>query len=307
MARKSGVLIRQLFGNCSNPCAGLLHHRRKLLSNSIQTLTPNTIPSTTEPSLFACKLPLSSPNLHFVRRSDSGLLFSSPPKVVIISQVDDYKRAVKEVEDGLLPAVFYFIRHDRSPMWSVASEKLHNLRKQFPHVTLYKVISIPVPTFHFYRNGGKVAKVGEVELQYAFAKFYRYVVPIETTQPTSSFGMGERRGQQLVIRAKKDENDIGVVRGWKVGRAEELSQRRGVVTLSEQRGGLVDAVESGTAPSLHEVMQAVESLPGGQLGSCLWWFAKGLFAYKPEKRVMFSNVQGLYFKVDWLLHEMAEE
>ncbi|PQM34609.1 uncharacterized protein Pyn_31960 [Prunus yedoensis var. nudiflora] len=103
MARKSGVLIRQLFGNCSNPCAGLLHHRR--------------------------------------------LLFSSPPKVVIISQVDDYKRAVKEVEDGFLPGVFYFIRHDRSPMWSVASEKLLDLRKQFPHVTLYKVISIPVASF----------------------------------------------------------------------------------------------------------------------------------------------------------------
>lgn len=119
--------------------------------------------------------------------------------------------------------------------------------------------------------------------------------------------MGERRAQQLVIQAKKYENDQGIVREWKVGSVEQVLQRRGAATLLEQRGGLVEAVESSTAPSLDEVMQAVESLPGGRSRSPLWSYARGLFKYQPNKRVMFSNVHGTYFKVAWLLHQMAEE
>ncbi|CAB4286942.1 unnamed protein product [Prunus armeniaca] len=110
--------------------------------------------------------------------------------------------------------------------------------------------------------------------------------------------MGERRAEQLVMQARKDENDRGVVRGWKVG-----SERRGAATLLEQRGGLIEAVESITAPSLHEVMQAVESLPGGRSDSCLRWFARGLFKCQPKKRVMFSKVQGPFF-VKWLRNKL---
>ncbi|PQQ20602.1 uncharacterized protein Pyn_04640 [Prunus yedoensis var. nudiflora] len=281
MARKSGVLIRQLFGNCSsNPCAGLLHHRRELYSNAIQTGSPiSTFWGLTPPSHFLCKVPLSSPNLHFERRSDSGLSFSSPPKMVIISNTDDYNGAIKQVKDGLLPAVFYFVSHRCSPVNTSASNLLHELRREFPHVTIYKRIMTPAvdmgkilldmntdlePTFHCYQNGEFVAEIRRHQLEDAFEKFYKYVVPLETTQPTSSFGMVKRRAQQL-------------------------------------------AVESSTAPSLDEVMQAVESLPGGRSHSRLWLYAIGLFKDQPNKRVMFSNMHGTYLKVAWLLHQMAEE
>ncbi|XP_008245925.1 PREDICTED: uncharacterized protein LOC103344076, partial [Prunus mume] len=115
MARNSGTLIRQLFGNWRKPCAGLLHHRRKLLPSSIQTLTLTSIPSTTRSLPPPCKLPLSSPNLHFKERSDKGLVFSRPANMVTISNKDDYDRAIKQVKDGLWPAVFYWVSCDRTP------------------------------------------------------------------------------------------------------------------------------------------------------------------------------------------------
>ncbi|PQM41917.1 uncharacterized protein Pyn_04276 [Prunus yedoensis var. nudiflora] len=97
MARKSGILIGHLFGNWSNSCAGLLHHRRKLLPSSIQTLTLSSIHTLTPHLPSPCKLPLSSPNLHFVGRFDEGLVFSRPAKMVIISNKHDYDRASKQV------------------------------------------------------------------------------------------------------------------------------------------------------------------------------------------------------------------
>ncbi|BFG32025.1 hypothetical protein CerSpe_182990 [Prunus speciosa] len=324
MARNSGILIRQLFGNWSNPCAGLLHHRRKLLPSSIQTLTLTSIPSTTPCLPPPCKLPLSSPNLHFKERSDKGLVFSRPANMVIISNKDDYDRAIKQVKDGLWPAVFYLVAYDRTPLWTFSTFKLHRLREEFPHVTIYKIIGIPVtnmekmwkytkpdemPEFHFYLNGEKEGDLhGSDKLQDIFAELYRNVAPVEATQPMGSSGMGERRAEQLVVHANKDENDKGSVRALSQWRdAATLSQLRGAAALAQGSGGLVEAVESSTAPSLDEVMQAVESLPGGCANSILWWFARGLFKYQPKKRVMFSKVQGLYFKVAWLMHEMAEE
>ncbi|PQM38111.1 uncharacterized protein Pyn_13749 [Prunus yedoensis var. nudiflora] len=324
MARNSGILIRQLFGNWSKPCAGLLHHRRKLLPSSIQTLTLTSIPSTTPCLPPPCKLPLSSPNLHFKERSDKGLVFSRPANMVIISSKDDYDRTIKQVKDGLWPAVFYLVACDTTPLWSYSTFKLRRLRQEFPHVTIYKVIGTPVvdmekmwkylkadltPAFHFYLNGEKVGDIrGSKKLQDIFAALYRNVIPVEATQPTGSSGMGERRAEQLVIQAKKYENDKGSVRALSQRRdAAILTQLRGTATLAQGNGGLVEAVESSTAPSLDEVMRAVESLPGGRANGILWWFARGLFKYQPKKRVMFSKVQGLYFKVAWLMHEMAEE
>ncbi|BFG38380.1 hypothetical protein CerSpe_246540 [Prunus speciosa] len=317
MARNSGILIRQLFGSWSNPCAGLLHHRRKLLPNSIQTLNLTSIRRTAPSSLPPCKLSLSSPYLHLKQFSDSDILFSSPTNMVIISNRDDYNRAVTEVKDGLLPAVFYFIYDRCSPVCTAASRVLHRLREQFPHVTIFKVIKAPAvdieeilvnmdpeisPTFHCYLNGEMVSKIGLFGLHTMWEELYSNVILVQTTKPKGSSGMGKRKGEQLDIQAKKDENDKGVVRGGKVG-----SERRSAATLLEQRGGLVEAVESSTAPSLHEVMRAVESLPGGHSDSRLWWFARGLFKCQPKKRVMFSKVQGPFFKIAWLLREMAKE
>ncbi|XP_008245539.1 PREDICTED: uncharacterized protein LOC103343673 [Prunus mume] len=153
---------------------------------------------------------------------------------------------------------------------------------KFPHVTIYKIIKPPVanmeeilgnmvpdyrPTFHCFQNGEKVFEVDLYELRIAFEQLYSYVVPVGTTQPTGSSGMEERRAEQLVIQAKKEENDKEVAGGFKLGSGRALSQRKGAATLSQQRGGLVEAVESSTAPSLHDVMQAVESLPGGRSDS----------------------------------------
>ncbi|CAL9026128.1 unnamed protein product, partial [Prunus brigantina] len=55
-----------------------------------------------------------------------------------------------------------------------------------------------------------VSKIGLFGLQIMWAKLYRGVVPVETTKPTGSSGMGERKGEQLAVQAKKDENDKGV-------------------------------------------------------------------------------------------------
>ncbi|XP_016647073.1 PREDICTED: uncharacterized protein LOC107880313 [Prunus mume] len=112
------------------------------------------------------------------------------------------------------------------------------------------------PTFHCFQNGEKVFEVDLYELRIAFEQLYSYVVPVGTTQPTGSSGMEERRAEQLVIQAKKEENDKEVAGGFKLGSGRALSQRKGAATLSQQRGGLVEAVESSTAPSLHDVMQA---------------------------------------------------
>ncbi|CAB4280232.1 unnamed protein product [Prunus armeniaca] len=323
MARKSGILIRHLFGNWSNPCAGLLHHRRKLLPSSIQTLTLSSFYGLTPRLPSPCKLPVSSPILHFMGHSDKGLVFSRPQKMVIISNKDDYDKAIKQVTDGLLPAVFYFIDHKCIPDSSYEPALLlRGLRMKFPHVTIYKIIKPPVvdmeeilgnmvpdyrPTFHCFQNGEKVFEVDLYELRIAFEQLYSHVIPVGTTQPTGSSGMEERRAEQLVIQAEKEENDKEVAGGFKVGSGRALSQRKGAATLSQRRGGLVEAVESSTAPSLHDVMQAVESLPGGRSDGLLWWYARGLFKGQPKKRVMFSNMQGLYFKVAWLLREIAKE
>ncbi|PQM41920.1 uncharacterized protein Pyn_04279 [Prunus yedoensis var. nudiflora] len=83
--------------------------------------------------------------------------------------------------------------------------------------------------------------------------------------------MGVRRAEQLVIQAKKDENDKGSERVSSQWRgAATLSQLRGSAALAQGSGGLVEAVESSTAPSLDEVMQAVESWDGGHADSILW-------------------------------------
>ncbi|BFG32026.1 hypothetical protein CerSpe_183010 [Prunus speciosa] len=291
MGRKSGILIGHLFGNWSNPCAGLLHHRRKLLPSSIQTLTLSSIHTLTPHLPSPCKLPLSSPNLHFVGRFDEGLVFSRPAKMVIISNKDDYDRAIKQVTDGLLPAVFYFISYKCIPdSCYTAALVLSELRENFPHVTIYKIFKPPVtdmeeilgnmvpdyvPSFHCFQNGEKVFEVDLYQWRSAFEHLYR---------------MDERRAEQLVIQAKKDENDKEVAEGFKEGSGRALSQRIGAATLS-----------------LHDVMQGVESLPGGHSDSLLWWYARGLFKGQPKKRVMFSNLQGPYFKVAWLLREIAEE
>ncbi|PQM41916.1 uncharacterized protein Pyn_04275 [Prunus yedoensis var. nudiflora] len=207
---------------------------------------------------------------------------------------------------GLLPAVFYFISYKCIPdSVYTAALVLSELRENFPHVTIYKIFKPPVtdmeeilgnmvpdyvPSFHCFQNGEKVFEVDLYQWRSAFEHLYSYVVPIGTTQPTGSSRMEERRAEQLVIQAKKDENDKEVAEGFKEGSGRALSQRIGAATLS-----------------LHDVMQAVESLPGGHSDSLLWWYARGLFKGQPKKRVMFSNLQGPYFKVAWLLREIAEE
>ncbi|KAH0975069.1 hypothetical protein GBA52_016968 [Prunus armeniaca] len=232
--------------------------------------------------------------------------------MVIISNKDDYDKAIKQVTDGLLPAVFYFIDHKCIPDSSYEPALLlRGLRMKFPHVTIYKIIKPPVVDMEEILGNMvpdyRVFEVDLYELRIAFEQLYSHVIPVGTTQPTGSSGMEERRAEQLVIQAEKEENDKEVAGGFKVGSGRALSQRKGAATLSQRRGGLVEAVESSTAPSLHDVMQAVESLPGGRSDGLLWWYARGLFKGQPKKRVMFSNMQGLYFKVAWLLREIAKE
>ncbi|KAL6280658.1 hypothetical protein ACE6H2_017539 [Prunus campanulata] len=164
-----------------------------------------------------------------------GLVFSRPAKMVIISNKDDYDRAIKQVTDSNY----------------VAASILSELRQNFPHVTIYKIFQPPatdmeeilvnmvpdyMPSFHCFQNGEKVFEVDLYQWRSAFEQLYSYVVPIGTTQATGSSGMEERRAEQLVIQAKKDENDKEVGGGFKVGSGRALSQRRSAATL----GGRVE-------------------------------------------------------------------
>ncbi|XP_050143781.1 uncharacterized protein LOC126619435 isoform X13 [Malus sylvestris] len=192
---------------------------------------------------------------------------------------------------------------------------VRKIMEHFPHVKLYKVlltvesdlrpiahdlgVSI-MPTFLFYQNG---VKVDEVVGGYAdpvmdmCEKLYRYVRPIETPQRTRSSWKGKTDTQQLVLQAKKDENDVVVAGGWKVGDGSMFFQ---------WKGGAV-AVDSSDVPSVSEVMKDVESLCTAPKGFSMWCFAKGLFTAKPEKRVIFSNIKDPGLKIGWFREEMEVE
>ncbi|KAM1251101.1 hypothetical protein ACFX2J_033406 [Malus domestica] len=335
MARKnSGVLIRETMigigiGNRYNPRipipGRLLHHHR-----TVQTLAPpNSMPTT---AAAASAIPSSNAYASSLaslpaRVSASGalsasalgpgskLLFPSPQDMIMLTEKKEYKRAIKQVKGGRLAAVFYFTAAACPNTVTYSIPIVRKIREHFPHVKLYKVlitvesdlrpiahdlgVSI-MPTFLFYQNG---VKVDEVVGGYAdpvmdiCEKLYRYVRPVETPQRTRSSWKGKTDTQQLVLQAKKYENDVVVAGGWKVGDGSMFFQ---------WKGGAV-AVDGSDVPSVSEVMKDVESLCTAPKGFSMWCFAKGLFTAKPEKRVIFSNIKDPRLKIGWFREEMEVE
>ncbi|KAK9933114.1 hypothetical protein M0R45_020322 [Rubus argutus] len=87
-------------------------------------------------------------------------------------------------------------------------------------------------------------------------------------------------------------------------REKKLSQQIDrLITLVENRNVAV-AMRKNT--SIPEVMRVVESLPGAEPGSKLWFFATRLFLSQ-EKREMFCTIKDPNLKVQWLNYELAEK
>ncbi|KAM0998429.1 hypothetical protein ACFX2I_008169 [Malus domestica] len=175
MARNSRVLLRQLLGNRTKPCAALIHHHNlKNPFNIIQTLTtsvpitpsspprrppPLAISSTSKPF---CTLD-SSPKKEIIIGSTSRWSinykgYSGIPLILLNNHYDQYVRAVKTIQ----------VSH-------VTSDMFMEMCEPFPHVTAYEFILDPeedkyksilenlniprTPTFHFYQNGKKVVEI----------------------------------------------------------------------------------------------------------------------------------------------------
>ncbi|XP_050143764.1 uncharacterized protein LOC126619435 isoform X1 [Malus sylvestris] len=283
--------------------------------NSMPTTVASVIPSSNAPSLASLPARVSASSALSALGPGSKLLFPSPQDMIMLTEKKEYKRAIKQVKGGRLPAVFYFTTSACPNTVTYSIPIVRKIREHFPHVKLYKVlitvesdlrpiahdlgVSI-MPTFLFYQNG---VKVDEVVGAYAdpvmdiCEKLYRYVRPVETPQRTRSSWKGKTDTQQLVLQAKKDENDVVVAGGWKVGDGSMFFQ---------WKGGAV-AVDSSDVPSVSEVMKDVESLCTAPKGFSMWCFAKGLFTAKPEKRVIFSNIKDPRLKIGWFREEMEVE
>ncbi|KAB2621396.1 thioredoxin O1 [Pyrus ussuriensis x Pyrus communis] len=162
MARKNcGVLIRETMigieiglGNRYNPRipipGRLLHHHR-----TVQTLAPpNSMPTT---AAAASAIPSSNASASSLaslpaRVSASGvlsasalgpgskLLFPSPQDMIMLTEKEEYKRAIKQVKGGRLPAVFYFTGAACPNTVTYSIPIVRKIREHFPHVKLYKVL-----------------------------------------------------------------------------------------------------------------------------------------------------------------------
>ncbi|KAM1953494.1 hypothetical protein ACFX15_007828 [Malus domestica] len=175
MARNSRVLLRQLLGNRTKPCAALIHHHNlKNPFNLIQTLktsvpiTPSSPPRRLPPLAISstsnpfCTLD-SSPKKEIIIGSTSRWSinykgYSGIPLILLNNHYDQYVRAVKTIQ----------VSH-------VTSDMFMEMCEPFPHVTAYEFILDPeedkyksilenlniprTPTFHFYQNGKKVAEI----------------------------------------------------------------------------------------------------------------------------------------------------
>lgn len=87
-------------------------------------------------------------------------------------------------------------------------------------------------------------------------------------------------------------------------REKKLSQQIDrLITLVENRNVAVAMRKNASIP---EVMRVVESLPGAEPGSKLWFFATSLFLAQ-EKREMFCAIKDPNLKVQWLNYELAEK
>lgn len=91
----------------------------------------------------------------------------------------------------------------------------------------------------------------------------------------------------------------------------------GAAKLSQQINRLVEVVEARStassrlmtgsqSTSVSEVMKAVESLSGIEIGSQLWWFATELFCSQ-EKREMFSVMKDPEMKLQFILRNQERE
>lgn len=113
--------------------------------------------------------------------------------------------------------------------------------------------------------------------------------PFQTAEDMGSLTL---RGKERAGAAEQDR------------REKKLSQQIDrLITLVENRN---DAVAMRKNTSIPEVMRAVESLPGAEPGSKLWFFATRLFLSQ-EKREMLCAIKDPNLKVQWLNYELAEK
>ncbi|KAM1009040.1 hypothetical protein FF1_005364 [Malus domestica] len=206
-----------------------------------------------------------------------AIKFPRPADIVILWKQDQVERAIQKVQDGLLPAVFYFASQICVDSNLFGSPTVRKMREEFPHphVTVYKYVHtfeddllgmnvMFTPTFHFYQNGKKVDEIFANPYQNRTAdeipdlvmeiceKLYRHVIQVETTQPMSSFGKGKgkrkrRTYQQLFVQAKTDENEndkVVALGGGKVGGALAFAEQRGGAQLSQRRGAAASSEHS---------------------------------------------------------------
>ncbi|RXH85773.1 hypothetical protein DVH24_014357 [Malus domestica] len=99
-----------------------------------------------------------------------AIKFPRPADIVILWKQDKVERAIQKVQDGLLPAVFYFASQICVDSNLFGSPTVRKMREKFPHVTVHKYVHtfeddllgmnvMFTPTFHFYQNGKKVDEI----------------------------------------------------------------------------------------------------------------------------------------------------
>ncbi|PQQ20604.1 uncharacterized protein Pyn_04642 [Prunus yedoensis var. nudiflora] len=160
MARNSGVLIRQLLGNRSNPCAaGLLHHRKLLIQNLTAVPSAPSSPQTID--IRSASKPFSfyslhTPNLQFLQQrrclsspsisvsdsdsnSNSKDLLSGPSNLFVIESLTMYSEALQKVKDDHLSAVFYYTAPGCRSTCKWVAPVFDELCEQFRHIIIYKV------------------------------------------------------------------------------------------------------------------------------------------------------------------------
>ncbi|PQM35802.1 uncharacterized protein Pyn_33485 [Prunus yedoensis var. nudiflora] len=157
MAKNSGVLIRQLLGNCNHPsAAGLLHHlHHKPIQNL--TLVSNTAPSSPQTiDIRSASKPLSyyslhTPNLQFLQQrrclssladADSHTLLSGPSNLYVIETLDMHYRLRQKVEGMPMNVCLWFFFYTAPGCQATLkwiTPIFDELCKQFQHITMAKV------------------------------------------------------------------------------------------------------------------------------------------------------------------------
>ncbi|XP_024020165.1 thioredoxin O2, mitochondrial [Morus notabilis] len=177
MARNSVGLVRQLIGSRDKLCSSysVVHQFHSISSNSIRMASPPPPPSppiTSSPLTPISKGFLHFSNLPFLQQHRFLSSPSGPSNIVTIKSEEGFKSAFKKVQDGSLPAIFYFTAVWCGPC-KLISPVIGKLSEEYPHVTTYKIdideedlgktlseLNITsVPTFHFFQNGKKAAEV----------------------------------------------------------------------------------------------------------------------------------------------------